>query len=246
MLTVGRGETLAAQNSLDGGASILSALHALLHQHHWEGSFLHAPQRQEDRNLRISPGGPALLKCMTWSRTDNHSFNVQAERSKSLMTTASWIHSFLNNKPLWVEPPWQMVSPLPLSHFGIQGTALFSHPQMLSYKPCLSASWTASFPLGKRPLFCTRPFFVQGLLQKVSATEAAGAGCTGVGEEGFLYSSLSLSLYVSLCVLLSLFLSVFLWVSLCNPQPLSASLCLTVKVEVPAWVSPSPCLVFSL
>lgn len=55
---------------------------------------------------------------------------------------------------------------------------------------------------------------MQGLLQKVSATEAAGAECTGVREEGFLYSSLPLSLYVSVCVALSVSFCISLGLSL--------------------------------
>lgn len=40
-----------------------------------------------------------FLECMTLSRTENHSYNVQAARPQSPIPTVLWVHSFWNDKP---------------------------------------------------------------------------------------------------------------------------------------------------
>ena len=154
---------------------------------------------------------------------------MQAATSKSIMMTASWIDSFFNKKPLWVEPPWQMKTRFLLSPLGIQESALFSCLQSC-YRTCLSPSWTMPFPLGK-DLFFDHP----GLLQKVSATLATRALMSwDQGGRLFLYFFLGQStcVCVSLCVCCCLCFFLDFYVSLCIPQTLSAPLCLSVKVVV--------------
>jgi len=145
------GKTSATQNGLDRGAFHPLFTPSSVSTTKREASFiLFGGKKTRMRTFLL--GSLLLLKCMTWSRTDNHIFNIQAAISKSIMTTASWIDSFLNKKPLWVEPPWQMKSRFPLSPLGIQESALFSCLQKLLQNLFVSkldhalSSW-------KRPLF---------------------------------------------------------------------------------------------
>lgn len=145
------GKMSATQNSLDRGAFHPLFTSSSVSTTKREASFiLFGGKKTRIRTFLL--GSLPLLKCMTWSRTDNHIFNIQAAISKSIMTTASWIGSFLNKKPLWVEAPWQMKIRFPLSPLGIQESALFSCLQKLLQNLFVSkldhalSSW-------KRPLF---------------------------------------------------------------------------------------------
>lgn len=97
---------------------------------------------------------------------------------------------------------------------------------MLSYKLCPFVSWTTSFPLGKAPFLCIRPWAAAGL----SHGNLLEPWCIGLGERAWsrypsasLSASLSaLSLSLSMCFCINLCFCIF-WVSLRNPWPLSAS-----------------------
>lgn len=189
ILTADEGETLSS-TEVDRGAFHPFCTSCPSHQHHSLGGSSIIPRGKKTGISTFLLGALPFLECMTLSRTEKHSFNVQAARPRNLRTTAFQVHSFWNNKPLWVEPPWQMESLSPFKYLGIQGTGMFDCLQVLSYKPCLSLSWTTSFPLGKCSFLCTGP----GLLQKISATGAAGTPCIGMGWE-----ALCTYLSVSLC-----------------------------------------------
>lgn len=82
------GKTSATQNSLDRGAFHPLFTPSSVSTTKREASFmLFGGKKTRIRTFLL--GSLPLLKCMTWSRTDNHSFNMQAATSKCIMTTAS-------------------------------------------------------------------------------------------------------------------------------------------------------------
>lgn len=82
------GKTSATQNSLDRGTFHPLFMPSSVSTTKREASFILFGGKKT-RIRTFLPGSLPLLKCMTWSRTDNDIFNIQAATSKSIMTTVT-------------------------------------------------------------------------------------------------------------------------------------------------------------
>lgn len=201
------GETLIAQNSLGRGACHSLRPSCLPPSAPWSGGLpSHSPEVRK-AGISIFPlGALPLLARRTWSGTENHSFSIQTARSKSLMTTALQIHSFLNSKSLRVEPPPT------LANRGVSSLEIVLEPRG---QPCplVCKCWVTNLAphqagptaVGKDLFLCTKSWVAE-----------EGLSRRGCRSPGVLVSRDRGSLYI-LCLCLSLCHVAKCPLSVCSP-----------------------------